>query len=216
MGTESLADPPATAALAVSAQVSVERWTAGCVARTTDLVAEEVPVALVYHDVPHVVMLATPADLEDYGVGFTLSEGLVERTEEIRGIEVAYGDGVADVRITVAWERFTQLLQRRRNLAGPHRMRPVRGGDRRGCDPRSRPRTGRRHAQRRAAACGHRAARGAPADQRAHRQRARGGMGAAARGHPAGARGRRPPQRARQGHRGAGARRTRTSAPATC
>ena len=44
-------------------------------AHATDLVAEEMPVALVYHDVPHVVMLATPADLEDYAVGFTLSEG---------------------------------------------------------------------------------------------------------------------------------------------
>ncbi len=118
MGTESLADPPAAAALAVSSQVSVARWSAGRLTQTTDLVAEEVPVALVYHDVPHVVMLATPADLEDYGVGFTLSEGLVARTEEIRGIEVVYGDGVADVRIAVAWERFTQLLQRRRNLAG--------------------------------------------------------------------------------------------------
>jgi len=118
MGTESVADPAATAALAVSSQVSVERWSGGRVTATTDLVAEEVPVALVYHDVPHVVMLATPADLEDYGVGFTLSEGLVACTEEIRGIEVICGEGVADVRMTVAWERFTQLLQRRRNLAG--------------------------------------------------------------------------------------------------
>jgi FdhD protein len=118
MGTESLADPTATAALAVSSRVEVQRWSAGSVTATTDLVAEEVPVALIYHDVPHVVMLATPADLEDYGVGFTLSEGLVARTAEIRGIEVVCGDGVADVRIAVAWERFTQLLQRRRNLAG--------------------------------------------------------------------------------------------------
>jgi len=76
------------------------------------------PVALVYHDVPHVVMLATPADLEDYAVGFTLSEGLVARPEEIRGVEVTRGDASVDVRITVAWERFAQLLQRRRNLAG--------------------------------------------------------------------------------------------------
>ena len=103
---------------AVSAQLSVERWTRGEVTHTTDLIAEEMPVALVYHDVPHVVMLATPADLEDYGVGFTLSEGLVARADEIRGVEVSQGAASADVKITVAWERFTQLLKRRRNLAG--------------------------------------------------------------------------------------------------
>jgi FdhD protein len=108
------AQPPA----AVSAEVGIDRWTGGTVAHTTDVVAEEMPVALVYHDVPHVVMLATPADLEDYGVGFTLSEGLVARTDEIRGVEVAQGEASADVKISVAWERFTQLLQRRRNLAG--------------------------------------------------------------------------------------------------
>ena len=102
----------------VSAEVAIERWTRGNIARTTDQVAEECPVALVYHDVPHVVMLATPADLEDYAVGFTLSEGLVARADEIRGIEVVHGEVAADVKITVAWERFTQLLQRRRNLAG--------------------------------------------------------------------------------------------------
>jgi len=110
--------PPAAAGAPVAAQVAVERWKRGTVEHTTDLVAEEMPVALVYHDVPHVVMLATPADLEDYGVGFTLSEGLVARAEEIRGVEVVQGEHSADVKITVAWERFTQLLQRRRNLAG--------------------------------------------------------------------------------------------------
>jgi FdhD protein len=103
---------------AVSAEVAIERWSRGSSASTTDQVAEEMPVALVYHDVPHVVMLATPADLEDYAVGFTLSEGLVARADEIRGVEVAAGAASIDVKITVAWERFTQLLQRRRNLAG--------------------------------------------------------------------------------------------------
>jgi FdhD protein len=103
---------------AVSAEVAVQRWTQGAIARTTDLVAEEMPVALIYHDVPHVVMLATPADLEDYAVGFTLSEGLVARADEIRGVEVVQGEASADVKISVAWERFTELLQRRRNLAG--------------------------------------------------------------------------------------------------
>jgi FdhD protein len=103
---------------AVSAEVEIERWTRGSIAHTTDQVAEEMPVALVYHDVPHVVMLATPADLEDYAYGFTLSEALVARADEIRSVEVIHGEQSADVKITVAWERFTQLLQRRRNLTG--------------------------------------------------------------------------------------------------
>lgn len=126
-GAEPADAEPANAALAdaapavpdaVSAELAVERWQRGSLTRTTDSVAEEVPVALVYHDVPHVVMLATPADLEDYAVGFTLSEALVARADEIRGVTVTHGAASVDVHITVAWERFTQLLQRRRNLTG--------------------------------------------------------------------------------------------------
>ncbi|MFZ0008581.1 MAG: formate dehydrogenase accessory sulfurtransferase FdhD [Steroidobacteraceae bacterium] len=113
-----LADAAPAVPDAVSAELAVERWQHGSLTRTTDSVAEEVPVALVYHDVPHVVMLATPADLEDYAVGFTLSEALVARADEIRGVTVTHGAASVDVHITVAWERFTQLLQRRRNLTG--------------------------------------------------------------------------------------------------
>jgi FdhD protein len=101
-----------------SVAVDVERWRRGTLTRERDLVAEEMPVALVYHGVPHVVMLATPADLEDYAVGFTLSEGLVAHPDEIRGVEVVRGEESAEVRITVAWERFSALLDRRRNLTG--------------------------------------------------------------------------------------------------
>ncbi|HXY97891.1 MAG TPA: formate dehydrogenase accessory sulfurtransferase FdhD [Steroidobacteraceae bacterium] len=115
------AEPSEDAAARVneaSAEVSVDRWLRGATTHTTDRVAEELPVALVYHDVPHVVMLATPADLEDHAVGFTLSEALVASADEIRGVEVRRGAASVDVHITVAWERFTQLLQRRRNLTG--------------------------------------------------------------------------------------------------
>src|SRR5215475_6069583 len=104
--------------MAVSSEINVERWSQGELTRKTDQVAEEMPVALVYHGVPHVVMLATPADLEDFAVGFTLSEGLVEKPDEIRSVEVTYGQEAADVKVTVAWERFSGLLQRRRNLTG--------------------------------------------------------------------------------------------------
>lgn len=105
-------------ATATAAELEVERWQSGELKRERDLVAEEVPVTLVYEDVPHGVMLATPADLEDFAVGFTLSEGLVEHSGEIRGVEVSYGPESAEAHVSVAWERFTALLERRRRLTG--------------------------------------------------------------------------------------------------
>ena len=75
----------------VSSEVTIDRWNQGTTTHTTDQVAEEVPIALVYHNVPHVVMLATPADFEDFAVGFTLSEGLVASPDEIREVEVTVG-----------------------------------------------------------------------------------------------------------------------------
>jgi formate dehydrogenase accessory protein FdhD len=99
-------------------ELTVERWVNGRQRRESDVVAEEFPVALIYHGVPHVVMLATPADLEDYAVGFTLSEGLVAKPEEIRSVEVEAGRFAIDVRISIASERFSALLQQRRNLTG--------------------------------------------------------------------------------------------------
>jgi FdhD protein len=99
-------------------EVTVDRWSRGEAHHTTDHVAEEVPVSLMYHGVPHVVMLATPRDLEDYAYGFTLSEELVADASEIRGVEVARGEESVEVRVSIAWERFPELLRRRRNLTG--------------------------------------------------------------------------------------------------
>src|SRR5215510_15622601 len=101
-----------------SAEVPVQRWKNGQLTRTTDFVTEEMPVALVYHGVPHVVMLASPADLEDYAVGFTVSEGLVGSPGEIQSVEVERAAESIEVRIGIAGERFSELLRRRRNLTG--------------------------------------------------------------------------------------------------
>ena len=100
-----------------SAEVPVQRWKNGTLTRTTDFVTEEVPVALVYHGVPHVVMLASPADLEDYAVGFTVSEGLAN-PGEIQSVEIERAAESIEVRIGIAGERFSELLRRRRNLTG--------------------------------------------------------------------------------------------------
>ena len=100
-------------------EVTVDRWHDGKLQRAHDQVAEEVPVALTYHGVPHVVMLATPANLEDLAVGFTLSEEIVARREEIVSVEaVARDDGALEVRIGIAAERFSGLLRRQRNMTG--------------------------------------------------------------------------------------------------
>lgn len=99
-------------------EVTVDRWVRGSTVHTTDRVAEEVPVALLYNGEPHVVMLATPQNLEDLARGFSLSEELVDSPDEIRGIEVQIQPDSAEVRIAIAWERFPELLRRRRNLTG--------------------------------------------------------------------------------------------------
>ncbi|MEQ5128099.1 formate dehydrogenase accessory sulfurtransferase FdhD [Providencia alcalifaciens] len=84
-----------------------------------DFVAEEVPVALVYNGISHVVMMATPKDLDDFAVGFSLSEGIIQSRDEIRGIDIVQGchRGI-EVHIELSSRRFMALKERRRNLTG--------------------------------------------------------------------------------------------------
>ncbi len=81
--------------------------------------AEETPVALVHDGSTTAVMMATPADLEDFGLGFSLTEGIVERPDEIAGLEVAEGEDGCEVRMWLAHGRGAQLAERRRRMVGP-------------------------------------------------------------------------------------------------
>ncbi|TDB60778.1 formate dehydrogenase accessory sulfurtransferase FdhD [Photorhabdus khanii] len=84
-----------------------------------DWVAEEVPVALVYNGISHVVMMASPKDLEYFAVGFSLSEGIIESQQEIRGIETIVDcNGGIELQIELSSRRFAGLKERRRNMAG--------------------------------------------------------------------------------------------------
>ena len=83
-----------------------------------DSVAEETPVAFEYNGISHAVMLATPADLEDLALGFSLSEGIVARLNDIYDVEVAFGELGITLSIEIAAEAFARLKERRRNLAG--------------------------------------------------------------------------------------------------
>jgi len=94
------------------------RWRSGVESEVEDTVAEEVPVALVYNGISHVVMLATPADVEEFALGFSLSEGIVGAAREVRDIEVRDAADGVEVNLDIAPERFMALKARRRNLAG--------------------------------------------------------------------------------------------------
>lgn len=83
-----------------------------------DVLAEETPVALEYNGIAYATMLATPADLEDFALGFSLTEGIVEGPAEIYDLELASGEVGVIVRIEVASERFARLKARRRALSG--------------------------------------------------------------------------------------------------
>ncbi len=84
----------------------------------SDELAEEVPVAFEYNGISHAVMLATPADLEDFAVGFSLSEGIVAGRGDIFGIEVAEAANGITLQIEIAGGDFMRLKERRRSLAG--------------------------------------------------------------------------------------------------
>jgi FdhD protein len=98
--------------------LSVERWRNGQRERIDDQIAVEAPIAITYQGVPYVVMMATPADLEDLARGFTLSEGLVASPDEIRSVEAINDAGALEVRVEIAPARFSELLRKRRNLTG--------------------------------------------------------------------------------------------------
>lgn len=81
-------------------------------------VAAEVPVALVYNARPHVVMMCTPADLEDFAVGFSLSEGIVASASDVkRAAVVKYARGI-EVQIEIPADAAERLAERGRTLAG--------------------------------------------------------------------------------------------------
>jgi FdhD protein len=113
-------DAKALSAIARSTSVaSAERVLPnGAVASITEVIADEVPVALVYNNISHAVMMATPADLRDFGLGFSLSEGILAGRDDLMDIGTAESEAGIEVRMAIAIERFRRLRERRRTLAG--------------------------------------------------------------------------------------------------
>lgn len=83
-----------------------------------DWIAQEVPVALVYNGISHVVMMASPKDLTQFAIGFSLSEGIIDHPQEIYGMDVVQVCNGLEVQIELSSRRFMALKERRRALAG--------------------------------------------------------------------------------------------------
>jgi FdhD protein len=97
-------------------QATAERVERGQRSRVEETVAEEVPVTFAYNGASHAVMMATPADLEDFAVGFSLTEGLVSQASDLSRVSIErYSRGVE---LQIETRLPLGDPERRRRLAG--------------------------------------------------------------------------------------------------
>jgi FdhD protein len=99
-------------------KLQATRWRDGQPSESAETIAEETPVAIVYNGIPHVVMMATPQDLEDFALGFSITEELIGSPADLEHVEVVrYSQGIEiQARVTKACEEV--IAGRSRRLTG--------------------------------------------------------------------------------------------------
>jgi FdhD protein len=102
----------------VTAATRLARRTSG-LSSAPRMVPEETPVALSYAGTTHAVMMASPADLEDFAYGFTLTEGIIKQPDEIESVKIEQAGAGIDIQIRLKDAANTRFEARRRRLAGP-------------------------------------------------------------------------------------------------
>ncbi|WP_166143907.1 formate dehydrogenase accessory sulfurtransferase FdhD [Methylosinus sp. RM1] len=97
-----------------------------CIARRNDalsdssrIIPEETPIAFTYGGSTHAVMMATPADLEDFSIGFALTEGLIDSIDEAGDFEIVASEAGIELRSWLAGGRQEVYAARKRSMAGP-------------------------------------------------------------------------------------------------
>jgi len=99
-------------------EVAARQWSAAGITDRAEQIVEETPVVIVYNAIPHVVMMATPADLEDFVLGFSITEELIRSPADLRDVKVIrYGQGI-EVQATVDEACEAVIASRARRLSG--------------------------------------------------------------------------------------------------
>lgn len=96
----------------------VTTWRGEQPTRTVDAVACEVPIALEFNGIAHAVMLASPTDLPDFALGFSLSEGVLDSPDDLLEIDADESAEGITLRLRIGGAAFHRLKVRRRSLAG--------------------------------------------------------------------------------------------------
>jgi FdhD protein len=102
-----------------SHNVSCLAWRSGVLFASVRTVPEETAIAFTFNGTTHAVMMATPADLDDFTVGFALTEGLIETPAEIASLDVVTTPLGIELRAWLPEDRAKTYAARRRSMAGP-------------------------------------------------------------------------------------------------
>ena len=97
---------------------SAQRWHQNKLFDDIENVAQECPVAFVYNGISHVVMMATPKNLDAFALGFSLSEGIIKNKTELHSVDITKLDAGYTLDITISNRRMVALKDQRRNLTG--------------------------------------------------------------------------------------------------
>jgi FdhD protein len=100
-------------------RVARSAWRAGDFSDGDRAIPEETAVAFTYDGTSYAVMMATPQDLEDFALGFSLTEGIVSSADDIEHLEIVEIEGGIELRTWLAGPHGAAFGERRRRLAGP-------------------------------------------------------------------------------------------------
>src|SRR5437660_12738871 len=103
-----------------SARIVARRiWREGSLTVGGRSIPEETAVALTFNGGTYAVMMTTPQDLEDFAIGFSLSEGVITSSADIDSLDIVRLDGGVELQMWLSKPRADRLQERRRHIAGP-------------------------------------------------------------------------------------------------